>query len=461
VTTLLSYEATGELLSRTQRHVGANPDDIVVHQAFYDTLGRRVRSVEANSSIQKVVGKQLVMQGWIYAYNDNGDLVGTSDARGCGENFIYDKLGRLIAEDYSPCTKEQEPYSPPDFTTGEGIERLNVYDVPATPTGSVDDSVYQGHLTATFDRSQKSEVVLDARGRTNIVRRQLAVPGAGSGPFATRYAPRVYQKVVLENDEANRAIAVTTGAETPELRPANVGSWIRTVYTPRGTVGSVKSSYGDLIASQQLDAFGALRQRVLGDAASTTWSATYDEGRLLKALGIMRLPGPWLPQSPIYTPPGPSEPNTLQGVLTLTFFDDYDGVRNPKHILEFAAGADWPVGAAPAASKAFRYDDAYRLREVDIDYTSRLLGGSVDDAFTSPLAAEERRGDTSFPRIEGAPNRVRLEKFDYDWTGNTTLADDDAHIFDRSPGLIKVGAPHPHQIASATQGGATASPSYD
>src|SRR5262249_42615486 len=156
------------------------------------------------------------------------------------------------------------------------------------PTGVSDDSVYRGRLTATFDRAQKSEVVLDARGRISIVRRQLAIPGAGSRPFAMRYAPRVYQKVAQEFDEANRAITVTTGASTSQLRPANVGSWIKTVFTPRGTVGSVTSSYGDLITSQQFDVFGALRQRVLGDAAQTTWSAMYDEGRLLKSLGIIR-----------------------------------------------------------------------------------------------------------------------------------------------------------------------------
>lgn len=32
---------------------------------------------------------------WRYAYNDAGDLVGTSDARGCGVNYHYDAAGNL------------------------------------------------------------------------------------------------------------------------------------------------------------------------------------------------------------------------------------------------------------------------------------------------------------------------------------------------------------------------------
>jgi YD repeat-containing protein len=40
------------------------------------------------------------LRAWRYVYNDFGDLVGTSDARGCGINYSYDAAGRLLAEDY-------------------------------------------------------------------------------------------------------------------------------------------------------------------------------------------------------------------------------------------------------------------------------------------------------------------------------------------------------------------------
>jgi RHS repeat-associated protein len=154
-------------------------------------------------------------------------------------------------------------------------------------------------------------------------------------------------------------------------------------------------------------------------------------------------------------PPDRSGPNTLQGVLTSLFFL-YDGAQNPRHIIDVAGGAEWPSGAVPT-SKILTYDDAYRLREVKIQHG----GPNDDDLFVSPLAAEEQRGDTLLPRIGGAPNRVRHESFVYDWLGNTTLADDDAHLFDRSPGTITNGGQHRTQIASATQGGTTAVPAYD
>ena len=48
-------------------------------------------------------------------HNLSGDLIGTSDARGCGQNFYYDGTGRLIAEDYSPCEAHHAPYVTLDF----------------------------------------------------------------------------------------------------------------------------------------------------------------------------------------------------------------------------------------------------------------------------------------------------------------------------------------------------------
>jgi YD repeat-containing protein len=70
------------------------------------------------------------MKGWRYAYNDNGELVGTSDARGCGSNYIYDTGGRIVVEDYSPCVASQQTYSTPNPTTGDGAEVFYVYDAP-------------------------------------------------------------------------------------------------------------------------------------------------------------------------------------------------------------------------------------------------------------------------------------------------------------------------------------------
>jgi len=67
----------------------------------YDSLGRLVRNNEPNSGISK------------YAYNVDGSLVATEDARGCGQNMYYDGVGRLVARDYQPCLS----HSAGDFAT--------------------------------------------------------------------------------------------------------------------------------------------------------------------------------------------------------------------------------------------------------------------------------------------------------------------------------------------------------
>ncbi|MFM0008464.1 toxin TcdB middle/N-terminal domain-containing protein [Paraburkholderia dipogonis] len=442
VTTSVDYAATGESLSISQKH-DAEPADHVSHTFTYDLLGRLVRSVEENSASRLFGRFPIWINSWRYAYNDNGELVGTSDARGCGENLIYDRLGRLVAEDYSPCTSQQAAYSSPDLVTGEGVERLNVYDVPAAPTNTVSDRLYRGRLSATLDLSQRSDIVLDARGRTSIVHRQLAIPNAGSRPFSSRYAPRVFEKAVREFDEANRAVTVTSGAQSPELNGPNFGSWVKTLYSPRGTVSGIESSYGTLIASQRFDAFGAITERLLGDAAHTKVAANYTNDRLLKFFTVSRSDPPWRP-----------------GVLTgLTI--DYDMAGNPTLITDASPGAEWPVGAKPVALKEVYYDDYYRIRALDIEYAPGPQLDPQDDVFISPLDAERRRNDSTFPTITGAPNRVRREVFDYDWQGNTILADDDAHIVDRSPGVVINSARHPHQIASTLQRDASTVASYD
>jgi RHS repeat-associated protein len=455
------YEASGELSTLFQGDASfPSKGSFITH--VYDTLGRRVRTVEPNTAADVVIDGKTLSESAIYAYNDNGDLVGTSDARGCGKNFFYDQVGRLIAEDFSPCERFQPPYSPPNFTTGEGVEVFNVYDVPLSPSGTSSDRVYVGRLTATFDLAQKTEIVLDARGRATAVRRQIAALAPSPPvprPFGSRYAPRVYEQKLLAYDEAGRVLAKTTGAQSPELAPADVGSWIKSNFYLRGAVQSVTSSYGDLITSETYDSYGAVRNRVMGDPAGTQLIVDYNEGHAVKRFQIARAPGPWLPKSPLYTPPLPADPNTLQGILTdLTF--GYDHVRNPVTISDAAAATDWPAGARPLASRAMSYDDAYRLTQVDSRYAGPDPSVS-DDVAVSPFAAEEAAGSRVFPRVDLAPNRVRQETFDYSFIGDVITADDDAHLFDRSTGALSTTPGHPNQVGVLTQANAKATVTYD
>src|SRR5207245_1422063 len=89
IRTVVSYLPTGEPSAIIREDALGVP--IYVRTLQYDSLGRLVENREPASG------------AWRYAYNDDGQLVGTSDARGCGKNLLYDAAARVVAEDFSPC----------------------------------------------------------------------------------------------------------------------------------------------------------------------------------------------------------------------------------------------------------------------------------------------------------------------------------------------------------------------
>jgi len=60
-----------------------------------------------------------------------------------------------------------------------------------------------------------------------------------------------------------------------------------------------------------------------------------------------------------------------------------------------------------------KYDDAYRLKEVDRQYAPQGQA-LLDDVAISPLALEAAAGNRTFPTVAVAPNRLRQETFQYD-----------------------------------------------
>ena len=107
---------------------------------MYDTLGRLTSNREPN------------VNTWFYAYDDAGDLVGTSDARGCGENLGYDALGRVASEDYSPCEAQHPAYD-------TAPEIAYTYDVPETSVPHPEWSL--GSLVAVHDRAEHLQMDRD------------------------------------------------------------------------------------------------------------------------------------------------------------------------------------------------------------------------------------------------------------------------------------------------------------
>ncbi|HEX9297558.1 MAG TPA: RHS repeat-associated core domain-containing protein, partial [Polyangiaceae bacterium] len=481
--TRTSYLPTGEVETVTRHRInGADPD--IVRWMQYDSLGRRVLNAEPNvtknfhSDPRAPIG---TMRAWRYAYNDAGDLVGTSDARGCGANYGYDTAGRILFEDYSPCTPEQEDYSPPALAARTGIEVLYHYDdidpadAPASTDFPVVSSLYLGRLAWVADRAAHTLSRYDGRGRATGVARRVAKPGAPALALAERYAPRWYLRKA-NFDAADRPIRESTGASVPELLGTAVltlheghdanrlaaanTSVVTTAYTARGTVKRVGGSYGDLVGSVVHDADGLVTETRYGDVATTTTSFSYDNRRRLSSVQTYRgPPGIWTQPPPAYQPApsfGASAPTTFQLLLQDEDFV-YDSVDNPTEIRDWRLIDEWPAGAKPVTKK-IQYDDLYRVAQVDQQYA----GG--DDAWTSPFAAENA-GDIDPRRAAPSPHvsfdkRVLRQTFQYDWLGNTSKTTDDANgFYDRSLGAITndVTSGKPYQLKAASNEATAAS----
>ncbi|MGH7270184.1 MAG: hypothetical protein ACREJ3_07100, partial [Polyangiaceae bacterium] len=180
VTTTTAYQATGEPTSITE----TSPGGTVTRWMQYDSLGRMVFNAEPNTStgFSATPGAPGV-SWWTYAYNDSSQLVGASDARGCGKNIFHDGAGRVVAEDYSPCDASQPAYTAPNLTTGDGTEAFYAYDSPA------------GMLTDVQDRGAHTHYFYDTRDRISSVTRQIATP-TGDPSLGLRYASNIFTKTL-------------------------------------------------------------------------------------------------------------------------------------------------------------------------------------------------------------------------------------------------------------------------
>ena len=435
--TLTKYLPTGEPQVITRQLAGTA--NAVTRWMRYDSQGRLVLNVEPSTSENFTADPTALppsLRAWRYAYDDAGDLVGTSDARGCGVNFTYDAAGRLTSEDYSPCVAAHAGYSAPNLTARTGVEVLYHYDAapPETlpPGFTLTGAFLQGRLVATYDRASLTVTAHDGRGRSPATAVRIAKPGTPDNAIATRFTERWYQRQTVF-DAADREIAATTGATSTELMgtldPATgSASTVRTAYTQRGTAKHVKGSYGDLVHRIERTADGLIERIEYGDLAKTTTDFSYDVRRRVKTVQTYRGP-----------PAGWNAPNN-QPTFQLLLQDDeliYDSVGNPTEIRDWRIASEWPAGAKPVTKKA-QYDDLYRVARVDYQHE----GG--DDPWTSPFAAENsgtpdlqdpRRAKPS-PHVD-FPKRLAWQTFEYDWLGNTKKTDDDAHgFYDRSLGAI-------------------------
>lgn len=446
------YLPTGEVETITRVRVGTSTPALM-RWMRYDSLGRMVLNVDPHTTIGFTDNYNTVvttdLRAWRYAYNDAGDLVGSSDARGCGVNYFYDGAGRLIAEDYSPCVQEHlalPPYSTANLATRDGIEVYYQYDaVPSSfsglqkPAGYDDDSpLLKGKLAAVFDRASLNYFTYDVRGRVIRTDRAIAHPDIQLTNLSLKYQAPWFSKTQTY-DALDRAVTQSTGAASPELLDASQKSEVSVEYSQRGTVKRVLSTYGTLISSIKRAADGLITETTYGDLAMTKATQSYDARRRLEFAEVDRsAPSAWTTQPPPYQPaPSPEGPPTFQLTLRHNQYQ-YDVVGNPTVILDFRTEGEWPDGAKPV-SRHIAYDNLYRVRQVTYDYSTP----STNDTWVSPFEPErtgstDPRRPTDFPAHLLLPTRVNQQTYEYDWLGSLTNATDDLNAFwDRGLGPIR------------------------
>jgi len=412
--TRTSFLPTGEPLSITRSSVHGS----TTRWLRYDSIGRMVLNVEPHTSTNfdpDPAADASNIRAWRYLYNASGELVATSDARGCGLNFAYDGVGRLLYEDYSPCEAGHQAYSPPSLggAAPTGVEVYYQYDrlpspalgTPEVPTGSGTSQQFtqygsgeflRGKLVAVFDRSKATWTNFDGRSRAWESWVQLAAPGLPDNALADRYLGRWYRKQV-NFDAADRVVQETTGAQSPELQGADGESWVDIAYSGRGTVKSVGGSYGSLVTDIKRTADSLHEHIEYGDLAATRTQFAYDQRRRLSSVQTYRgPPSAWTNPPGSYMVPANPGQTTFQKVLQ----DDrytYDIVSNPERIEDLRNPDEWPTGAKPV-TRRMRYDDLYRVSRVDYGYAQG------DDQVQNPEPAPSRMGPlgrrtTTAPRL--------------------------------------------------------------
>ena len=461
--TRTAYLPTGETAIITRQRLGT-PDTPVVRWMRYDSLGRMVLNVDPNTTVNFTTDSNVApnsLHAWRYAYDDAGDLVGTSDARGCGVNYDYDAAGRPLAEDYSPCRTSHADYSSPNMEEGVGAEVFYRYDIADADAASIlafpiVASFLKGQLVSVADRASKTLNRYDGRGRVTGVARRIAKPGAPNDDPSYRYAPRWYKREI-SFDGADRPTTASTGASVSALLGGSNDSVVSTLYSRRGEIKSIGGSYGSLVTSVTRDADGRVLGTVYGDLAQTTTTSGFDIRRRLSSVQTYRAaPSAWSSSPPSYIPaPNVGSPGTLQLMLEDLGFT-YDLVDNPVQIRDYRNANEWPDGAKPVY-RAMQYDDLYRLNRIDYNYIGT-------DAWVSPFDAENNLGATDPRRATPSPHvafssRMAWQTFAYDWLGSTAQTEDDADgFYDRSLGNINQGTANngPYQLVGATNSQASA-----
>jgi RHS repeat-associated protein len=457
----------------------------VIRTFTYDTAGRRIASTDPDTDN---AGAAVGARTWRYLFNPVGDLAAVRDPRGCGQNFFYDRAGRLIGEDYIGCaTESQVQGDTPDEDIPAGsvglgdvasptaVDARYFFDgdppwesafgatVPARPV----TTQAAGRLTGTSNRAERSVVSYDERGRVTWTGRQIALipdytfsattladpPSVVTGESITP-STRVFDEthtyaIANAYDHGNRPLEMTF-PEDPDwamfdtsMDPAPVIEG-RITYQARNLPASITLGV-DADNYPIISSFAYSRDRlptdlVFGDTAGGSRTAsslawTYETGR----------------RRPLSFKFTRQQASTMTGDIdeigptAINDLYSWDIASNLTEVEQDVDHADFPSGHKPVQFTP-TYDALYRVAKVDFQYEG-AGGWSATDAASDwrSTRATHRTADPMRERPAAmlptiASNRVQTLQYDYDWLANmTSWTDNSSNFYERSIGAITNG----------------------
>jgi RHS repeat-associated protein len=513
-----TYRADGSLVSlervvtadHAARALAAPSVSSRVARTFaVDSQGRRIGSTDGDTDARRA-GTTEANRSWRYLWSRLGNLVAVRDPRGCGQNFYYDRAGRLVGEDYVACGESEPWRDVGEMTVPAGsialgpiaaprsVEVRTFYDdYPAWVAGDLMPPAWStsalGSVTAVADRGSRSVVAYDARGLASWTARQMALlPSAPAAPATSSAAlpsvaastgvtrvPRVYDEASTYVAEASFDHAGRARSRALPFDPDFEGSSAPSVsgqiaYDQRGLPRSVSVEIdGDVhpvLTGATYDRDGQMLEMVWGDDAGGTrapsrTSVRYDARRRPDRLTTTRAPTGV-----------PSTTRPLSRVSVVMDQDlDFDAMGNLLRVRDLRPTSEWPVGQRPQ-SVELTYDALWHV--VGAEYAYAGDAGAVTDLANDyrdavlALDAVDPMRERPAPMVSAAPTgRVMSLTWDYDFLGNVTEWTDDAHAFhERSldritngvdeaggrPSALRVAtsiASTPHAYGAADRGG--------
>lgn len=456
--TLQPPGATGEMSGRTM---------------VRDTMGRTLAVFDPSVDDPSAPVERA---SWRYLWGASTHLMAVRDPRGCGQDFFYDPAGRMVGERVVGCPEavappEPQASLPPDAFGAAMAGPVHVrtwfdqlppwYDAAeGFAPGIADKYMHRGRIAATEDTVQRSVVLYDERGRPVREDSQLAriTEGGALGPIATLdAAPPAAPELDVVFDTERTYVATQTfdamdRVVTRELPPEP--DWALLGGAGDAPEVSGHAAFDErrgLLAASYVEIDGAAQPLVRSvqytphGAPAETWFGSVDS-ELHTTLSFdakLRLDAQTTTRAP--TGGAGVEPS-LEAVTVVAAWDHhYDEVDRLERVDDLRHPEEWVH--APRSVEA-RHDALSRVVGIDYGYAT---GAGSFDGVSEPAddwrddhavqAAVDPMRPTPAPMVSAQPaERPVSLTYAFDWLGNLTAADDDAHAFyERSIGELTHG----------------------